>query len=194
MSNVIEIDNHVINAPIRVNTSMDASPCGAEYAYYTIFRSPFIGTHPAGAIGTVEYQYQTYQECIGRCALGLVMYNRPLTQKEVDDYELVSDKDNDYRYRQYAIEHGRIEVLPNGKKKMERKYVLSDDGLIWVSCSESKANVVANTLREASDKNGDQSIIERFIVKKVAEHSDLARPLFRVSFNANPIRTVTGCS
>lgn len=58
--------------------------------YYVTQRPPAPGAVPKlGLIRTFEYESRLYVESIGRRAYGSVVYNRELTEAEIDDYELV---------------------------------------------------------------------------------------------------------
>lgn len=57
------------------------------YRYYLTQRPPSIGTHPAGAVNTVCYDFRIITEH-GFPAWGYVEYTEPLTDKQVEDFEL----------------------------------------------------------------------------------------------------------
>jgi len=63
------------------------------YKYYLTQRPPSIGTFPDKAdgstIGLHCFDYKEYVAEINRKAWGYVVYSKPLTQKEIDDYELI---------------------------------------------------------------------------------------------------------
>ncbi|MDD3029833.1 MAG: hypothetical protein PHS57_06095 [Alphaproteobacteria bacterium] len=188
---VMANDGRIINAPVWVYTNVSASQNELVYAYHLVNRPPSIGTHPKDDIGVVSYRYQTYQDTIGRCAWGMVIYNRPLTQREVDEYELIPDSDTDCRYRQYAILRAAFKKA-GGRKVAEWSFLLSCDGLVWLSCSETKAKEQANALDLKATESGDD--LTRYFVRKVADASDIARKGFRRTFTSNPIKRAAGCS
>lgn len=76
----------------------------AGYWYYTTQRPPAPGAVPKrGLVDMYEYEYRLYVPAIGRKAWGSVVYDRELTQEEIEDYELVQMpnepwKEGDYRY------------------------------------------------------------------------------------------------
>lgn len=58
--------------------------------YYTTQRPPAPGAQPKrGLLKFFVYEDRLYVEAIGRFAWGSVVYDRPLTAEEIDDYELV---------------------------------------------------------------------------------------------------------
>ena len=58
--------------------------------YYTTQRPPAPGAQPKrGLLKFFVYENRLYVEAIGRFAWGSVVYDRPLTAEEIDDYELV---------------------------------------------------------------------------------------------------------
>lgn len=60
--------------------------------YYMTQRPPSLGTHPkAGLICTLEYDGKQFIPKIGMKAWACLTYNRELTSKEINDYELVPD-------------------------------------------------------------------------------------------------------
>ena len=67
------------------------------YRYYCRFRPPMPGGIPRkGLVNTGEYDYpQTFG---GVSAWGFAEYDRELTAKEIDDYELAPSKNNPLEY------------------------------------------------------------------------------------------------
>lgn len=59
------------------------------YRYYCPMRPPALGGIPSGTGVICYYGEQRYVDAIGCTAWGYVEYARPLTPKEVYDYELV---------------------------------------------------------------------------------------------------------
>lgn len=60
------------------------------YRYYLTMRPPSIGTHPKGSVNTVAFdRLERFDEFM---AWGYVEYDRPLTEKEVCDYELREER------------------------------------------------------------------------------------------------------
>ena len=58
--------------------------------YYLTQRPPAPGAQPKrGLIKCFDYNNRLYVEAIGRNAWGSAVYDRPLTDEEIDDYELV---------------------------------------------------------------------------------------------------------
>ena len=74
------------------NTSQNSSTRWerAGWWYYLTQRPPAPGAMPRrGLIDFYEYENRLFVEIIGREAWGSVVYDRPLTHEEVDEYELV---------------------------------------------------------------------------------------------------------
>lgn len=59
--------------------------------YYLLNRPPVPGAIPAGARAVADYDEPTYIDSIGKTAHGWAEYNRILTDREISDYELVSE-------------------------------------------------------------------------------------------------------
>lgn len=60
------------------------------YWYYITQRPPAPGAMPKrGLIKFFEYERRLFVPAIGRNAYGSLVYDRPLTAEEIDDYELV---------------------------------------------------------------------------------------------------------
>lgn len=71
------------------------------YRYYTRFRPPMPGAIPKeGLTQIASFDYpQTFEGVCGRVgAWGWAEYNRPLSEKEVDEYELVPSCNNPLDY------------------------------------------------------------------------------------------------
>lgn len=67
------------------------------YRYYCRFRPPMPGGIPReGLVGLADYDWP--QSFNGISAWGYVEYNRPLTDKEIYDYELVASPNNPLEY------------------------------------------------------------------------------------------------
>lgn len=67
------------------------------YRYYCKFRPPMPGGIPReGLVNTGEYDWP--QSFDGVRAWGFAEYNRELSSKEIDDYELAPSKNNPLEY------------------------------------------------------------------------------------------------
>ena len=67
------------------------------YRYYCRFRPPMPGAIPRqGLVRTFAYDYK--QSIGGIGAWGFAEYDRPLTDQEVDQYELAESKNNPLDY------------------------------------------------------------------------------------------------
>lgn len=68
------------------------------YRYYTKFRPPMPGGIPReGLLGTASYDWP--QSFSGQGVWGWAEYDRELTAKEIDDYELVASRNNPLVYK-----------------------------------------------------------------------------------------------
>ena len=68
------------------------------YRYYTPFRPPLPGAVPRQELDRV-WCYDSRQNVgNGVCAYGFAEYFRPLTEKEISDYELKPSPNNPLRY------------------------------------------------------------------------------------------------
>lgn len=63
-----------------------------EYMYFLANRPPDIGTYPTNPkpIEVRAYPTRTFVSCVKRFAWGYVTYNVPLTQQQIEDFELVA--------------------------------------------------------------------------------------------------------
>lgn len=63
-----------------------------RYRYYSIMRPPMIGAIPNSAmiVDAMAFDERQYIPEIDRMARGWVEYDRPLSMKDVADYELIS--------------------------------------------------------------------------------------------------------
>ena len=60
------------------------------YRYYCPYRPPDLGAVPRGAVNVTFYPVKSDLVALpGREAYGHADYNHPLTQKSIDDYELI---------------------------------------------------------------------------------------------------------
>ena len=58
--------------------------------YYSTQRPVSIGTYPRGGVEEIRnFDRREYVEEIGREAWGFILYDRELSEKECNDYELV---------------------------------------------------------------------------------------------------------
>ena len=74
------------------------------YRYYTVMRPPMIGAIPKENIFMIEaYDELRFIKCIGREAWGCVEYSVKLTEDEIDQYELVPERDYDEDDRRLVI-------------------------------------------------------------------------------------------
>lgn len=62
------------------------------YYYYLPLRPASIGTQPSGTREIINFDRRIYVEEIGRMAWAKVGYDRPLTEKEVRQYDLIPEK------------------------------------------------------------------------------------------------------
>ena len=68
------------------------------YRYYTPYRPPMPGAVPRDGLDRIG-GYDTRQNVgNGICAYGYAEYTRPLTDREISDYELASSPNNPLRY------------------------------------------------------------------------------------------------
>ena len=74
------------------------------YRYYTVMRPPMIGAIPKENIVDIQ-SFDSPQpiECIGRDAWGCVEYSVKLSSEEIDQYELVPERDYDEDDRRLVI-------------------------------------------------------------------------------------------
>ena len=71
--------------------------------YYMTQRPPAPGAQPKrGLVKCFEYDDRLYVEAIGRKAWGSVVYDRPLTAEEIDEYELVPMPDRPWENGGYT--------------------------------------------------------------------------------------------
>lgn len=77
------------------------------YKYYSVMRPVSIGTFPDnGAIlGIVNFDRREMVEAIGREAWGYINYSKPLTEKQISDYELIPEKSVKVEDKQLICDH-----------------------------------------------------------------------------------------
>ena len=100
-----------------------------EYKYYSTQRPVSIGTFPkhtdSPPIRFENYNGRTWVECNTRLAWGELVYAKPLSDKELRDYELKSSRNNcDVRQRMEA----QAQVV--GKWE-DRKHIPDSKRLTW---------------------------------------------------------------
>ena len=67
------------------------------YRYYTLYRPPMPGAIPReGLVHTADFDYKQSYNGIG--CWGWAEYSRPLTEKEITDYELAESVNNPLEY------------------------------------------------------------------------------------------------
>lgn len=59
-----------------------------RYAYYTIMRPPMPGAIPQGSVEVKDFGDRIFVPEIERAAWGIAVYDRPLTEDEIWEYEL----------------------------------------------------------------------------------------------------------
>lgn len=64
------------------------------HKYYSVMRPVSIGTFPDNGtiLGIVNFDRREMVEAIGREAWGYINYSKPLTEKQISDYELIPEK------------------------------------------------------------------------------------------------------
>lgn len=60
--------------------------------YYLTQRPPAPGAIPAGARAVADYDEPAYIHSIGKTVHGWAEYDRELTDREIEDYELVPER------------------------------------------------------------------------------------------------------
>lgn len=100
-----------------------------SYKYYTIRRPPDIGTIPKGFVNVKSYGERKQVMPNGRQAWGEVYYNHKLTDKEINDYELL-EENTDYTKTEAIKDLITLDKiykqLVNSKFKDEKFYTLTD--------------------------------------------------------------------
>lgn len=86
----LEEDANAVQKMLR-ELAASVSEC-LEYIYYLTQRPPMPGAFPKPAgnkiLDVVSFDDRTYIEEIGKDAWGYVTYSEPLSQQDIDDYEL----------------------------------------------------------------------------------------------------------
>lgn len=67
-------------------------PNVSPYKYYLLYRPVSFGTQPRGMIGFFNFISKSYVEEIGKFAYGYVLYENPLSEEEIKNYELAEVK------------------------------------------------------------------------------------------------------
>lgn len=77
------------------------------HKYYSIMRPVSIGTFPDNGtiLGIVNFDNQQMVESIGKMAWGYINYGKPLTKKQISDYELVAEHPAYYEDKQLICDY-----------------------------------------------------------------------------------------
>lgn len=77
------------------------------YKYYSTMRPISIGTFPDNGtiIEILNFSTQQMVESIGKMAWGYINYGKPLTEKQISDYELVAEHPADYEDKQLICDY-----------------------------------------------------------------------------------------
>ena len=65
-----------------------------RFRYFTLYRPPMLGAIPSGAIEVFSYDDRHYIEDVQHDAWGYAVYDHPLTEAQISDYELAPDPTN----------------------------------------------------------------------------------------------------
>jgi tRNA G10 N-methylase Trm11 len=82
-------------ADANLNTDSESDIIEAKkgpHKYYLTQRPPSMGTHPKGTTKVVAFDQRQFVDEIGREAWGYVEYDKELSDKDIDDYELMGVK------------------------------------------------------------------------------------------------------
>jgi hypothetical protein len=100
------------------NTELDSNEREGGYRYYLTQRPPSIGTHPRGTTEVVAFDERTKIDGIE--AWGYVEYSQPLSESQIDDYEL-TDKSSLTNINQDYIQEGNSNInLDDYEKYIEQ--------------------------------------------------------------------------
>ena len=77
------------------------------HKYYSIMRPVSIGTFPDNGtiLGIVNFDTRQMVESIGKMAWDYINYGKPLTEKQISDYELVAERPADYEDKQLICDY-----------------------------------------------------------------------------------------
>jgi len=79
----------IFTQPLNYGGKADAAQAEENrYVYYTLMRPPMPGAIPKGSIEVNDFGERTFITEIGRVAWGMAIYDRPLTEDEIWEYEL----------------------------------------------------------------------------------------------------------
>lgn len=65
-----------------------------RFRYFTLYRPPMLGAIPSGAVEVFSYDDRHYVEDVRHDAWGYAVYDHPLTEAQISDYELAPDPTN----------------------------------------------------------------------------------------------------
>ncbi len=150
---LIEREVHTATVVARVHGK-------AVYGYYLPQRPPAPGACPPDALSTVALAYRTWHEDICQEVWGWVCYARPLTDAEVDEYELLPDEDNPWRYQEYSLVR-RVNIADaDGLSIPKRERVRTPEGEEFVTSYPGQAFAYLDRLNKQCGKASTIKVVK----------------------------------
>lgn len=145
------------------------------YKYYSLHRPVSIGTYPKDGFVSFD-NYNSQKEKCGRKIWAELIYNRELTEKELNDYELVADMvvENDVVVSDISNnEIHKLTVDTSGKTKEETAAVNKIVDTFNMLCAELEASKQVIEKLKVSNKvltnERDNALLENKRIKTVAD-------------------------
>lgn len=154
-----------IEADVRLATEIARKVSDNLYGYYLTLRGPSMGAMPPDSIGSVTFKFRSFHEKVCANVWGWVCYARPLTQKEIDDYELVPDEHNHAVHRLWGVEVKKMIRDADGKR-ITVELAKDEDGKKLVTPYKGIAQRIADDLNDAAlDTNSKDSITRASVIE-----------------------------
>lgn len=141
---------------LKVYTQIARRMSSECYGYYMCLRAPSPGAQPDEPLTSVSLAFRTWHEGICDDIWGWVCYTRPLTDAEVEQYDLLPDEDNPNRYQQYGLVRGVKTIDEDGRSTVKREWVM-ENGKPFRTSYPRKALALLDKMKKAS---GGEAIVK----------------------------------
>ena len=141
---------------LKVYTQIARRMGDTVYGYYMRMRPPSPGAQPEDSLSSVALAFRTWHDGICDDIWGWVCYTRPLTDAEVEQYDLLPDEDNPNRYQQYGLVRGVKTIDEDGRSTVKREWVM-ENGKPFRTSYPRKALALLDKMKKAS---GGEAIVK----------------------------------
>ena len=149
------------------------------YKYYSIYRPVSIGTYPKqGLVSFENYNNQKQVDKIGRTAWAELIYNRALTENEMEEYEFMEEPEQKQEREKEAVDqssHREVTISAHGEDKTKSKQDLLieqlHEGIQNMMNSEQYKNWLDTSSRLFSNNYSINNAILVFMQKQDASYT-----------------------